>query len=705
MGPRIFLTVCFAALGAASLAAVAVGTWLIATELPETGSAITNVVIVYGGGIAFLLVAVIAMLWGYLDHAIAQPLAAVVRGIQTVLHANPDHRIEIEDIHHLGGLPKAVNELIRQLALARSTVDEEITKATIRLEEQKDQLAVILQDLHEGVIVCDLNHRILLYNNRALELLRIAGDMGLDRSLLHFMTRQPILHALSRLQTRLIDKRYHTSDDSSMVAFVGATTDGRYTLEGRMSLMLGPNETPKGYVISFEDGSEELAALGLRDRLLREATEGLRAPVGNLHAAAEILSANDDLRADEQGEFKRVILRESHYLCERLESLAAQYRDLITGHWPMSDLYSSNLFQAIIGRLRERLNLGVMITGIPQWLHGDSYTLVQLLERLIVRTSEHLATEAFDVEAVAGERHIYLDLVWTGSPVPAGILHAWQNEHLEEALGGLTLRDVLERHKTDIWSLSDRDGRARLRLPLPPPKRVTAVRDMRNRQARPEFYDFELLKRPRDLGELGKRPLKSINYVVFDTETTGLEPSGGDEIVAIAGVRVVNGRILTGESFERIVDPRRSIPVDSMRFHGISDEMVKDKPPIQVVLPQFRAFVGDAVLVAHNAAFDLKFLKLKEAECGVTFDMPVLDTLLMSVFVHDYTTRHNLEAIAQRFGIPVQGRHSALGDSLVTAGVFLKMIELLESRDVMTLDQAIEASQTIVEVRAKQAAF
>jgi DNA polymerase-3 subunit epsilon len=133
--------------------------------------------------------------------------------------------------------------------------------------------------------------------------------------------------------------------------------------------------------------------------------------------------------------------------------------------------------------------------------------------------------------------------------------------------------------------------------------------------------------------------------------------------------------------------------------------MVKDKPPLLVVLPQFREFIGDAVLVAHNAAFDLKFLTLKEAESGIRFDMPVLDTLLLSVFLHDHTSKHSLDSVAERFGIEVRGRHTALGDALVTAGVFLKMLDVLEARGIATLDQAIEATHSIVEVRARQACF
>jgi len=128
---------------------------------------------------------------------------------------------------------------------------------------------------------------------------------------------------------------------------------------------------------------------------------------------------------------------------------------------------------------------------------------------------------------------------------------------------------------------------------------------------------------------------------------------------------------------------------------------VRGQPNIDAVLPAFHDFCADTVLVAHNAAFDMRFLQLKEERTGVVFNQPVLDTLLLSAVLHANQDSHQLERIAERLGITIEGRHSALGDALATAEVFLKMLPLLAQMGIVTLRQAIEASQKTYFARVK----
>jgi DNA polymerase-3 subunit epsilon len=121
--------------------------------------------------------------------------------------------------------------------------------------------------------------------------------------------------------------------------------------------------------------------------------------------------------------------------------------------------------------------------------------------------------------------------------------------------------------------------------------------------------------------------------------------------------------------------------------------MLRGRPTIGPVLAAFHRFCEDTVLVGHNVAFDLSFLQLKEAATGIRFTQPVLDTLLLSAVLHGELESHVLEAIAERYGINVTGRHTAVGDAIVAGEILLKMIPLLAGRGIVTLRQAREASR------------
>jgi DNA polymerase-3 subunit epsilon len=126
--------------------------------------------------------------------------------------------------------------------------------------------------------------------------------------------------------------------------------------------------------------------------------------------------------------------------------------------------------------------------------------------------------------------------------------------------------------------------------------------------------------------------------------------------------------------------------------------MLADQPPLEQVLPGFARFAEDTVLIAHNAAFDMRFLEMARKRTGLAFEQPVLDTLLLSSLIHPghHHTEHRLEHIASRLGIAVVGRHTALGDAIVTGEVFLKLLPMLAERGIVTLGQAREASRESV---------
>jgi DNA polymerase III epsilon subunit family exonuclease len=215
------------------------------------------------------------------------------------------------------------------------------------------------------------------------------------------------------------------------------------------------------------------------------------------------------------------------------------------------------------------------------------------------------------------------------------------------------------------------------------------------RAPRPELLDFALLDEmapPIEPGG-GSQRLADLTFVALDTETTGLRPEGGDRVISLAGVWIDRGQVRRDRTFHTLVDPGRPVPPESTRIHGLDAAALAGAPRLDAVLPAFLNFARGAVLVGHDVSFDLRFLVPEAArlELRALSGRPVLDTGLLSRSLHGPGEEHTLEAVAARLGVPVVGRHSALGDALLTAELFVRLLALLSRRGVHTLGQALDA--------------
>ncbi|MFZ0888964.1 MAG: exonuclease domain-containing protein, partial [Candidatus Binataceae bacterium] len=183
-------------------------------------------------------------------------------------------------------------------------------------------------------------------------------------------------------------------------------------------------------------------------------------------------------------------------------------------------------------------------------------------------------------------------------------------------------------------------------------------------------------------------PIDEARYVVVDLETTGGRVAPG-AITEIGGYRMEGLRI--AESFQSLVRPRMPIPRFVTRLTSITNEMVASAPPIEEVLPAFREFLGDAVMVAHNAQFDFAFLDYEFRRLfGIGLTNPVLCTIRMARRFMPSLKRRRLDALAEHFGLSTAGRHRGLGDARMAAELLAIFIEIARKAGIGRLDLLLD---------------
>ena len=204
-----------------------------------------------------------------------------------------------------------------------------------------------------------------------------------------------------------------------------------------------------------------------------------------------------------------------------------------------------------------------------------------------------------------------------------------------------------------------------------------------------------------DLKEIvtdGKGQSLDEKYVVFDIETTGFSPVT-NRIIEIGAVKVENGEIT--ERFSTFVNPQVPIPFHIEKLTSINDSMVMDADPIEVVLLRFLEFVGDAILVAHNANFDVSFIKENAKRQGIPVDFTYVDTVGIARALLTGQSKYTLDAVAKTLGISLENHHRAVDDAECTAEIFVKFIEMLKKDNILDLASLNELGKSSVEAIRK----
>ena len=646
-----------------------------------------------------------------------QGLLRMGENLNLMLGANREFRVKEEGPPEVRALARYVNALAEQRDALLQDVEAQIARAKESLEEEKNRLVALMSELTQSVLVCNLDGRILLYNNRARTQFRALSQapavanggelIGLGRSIYGVFDRNLINHALESIQHRL-----RRSSVQPVVKFVTTTRAG-HLLRAQMAPVLSvaqegaAERSITGFILMLDDITRNFENESRRDQMLHTLTEGNRAALANVRAAAEMLDY-PDLQGELQERFRKVIRDEVSAMSRRLDETANEFADALKARWPLEEMLGADLVAAAQRRIVKVLRVPAKLEEIDEslWVKVDSFSLLQALTYLASRLSDEFEIREVRFRLSGAGRLVHLDLIWSGQAMSTETVMSWELEPMkvEDESSPLTVRDVVDRHDGEMWLEREKvRHRAFFRILLPaatPQEQAEADTYLRG-ESRPEYYDFDLFAWSEKSHELDDRLLSELTYTVFDTETTGLNPSQGDEIIQIGATRILNGKLLRSESFEQLVDPERPLAPESAKIHGITSEMLRGQPTIDKVLPAFHAFAADTVLIAHNAAFDMRFLQLKEAQTGLRFDQPVIDTLLLSAVIHPNQESHRLEAIAERLGLTIVGRHTALGDAIVTAEVFLKLVPLLAEKGIRTLRQAREAAEQTYYARVK----
>ena len=645
----------------------------------------------------FILFIILVVLYSVLEviyTTYIKPLKKISAEAAMIYSSNPSHRLNINGNTDIKKLSSVINDFADLFENLNKNITEQILVARKETEKERNLLAAIMAELPQGVIICNKSGRILLFNSLAKDIFtqkalstRTEYFIGLGRSIFHLIDKTLIAHAIEEIEERL------TNDRQSVASYFITPIHRDHIISVETIPVLDQEKKMTGFILTFQDITEEINQYDKTHETLSALKKDLGSRLRQVETLLDPLNQNQ-------------LITDLKSLPHKFDHLTDTILDVRLTKIPLTKIFLTDFLYSLKQKIQSQHDITLHITnqtGNNRML-ADTYSFTAALLFLFKTLSDAGNGNEFNISSKRENDTVLFDITWPSAPIKTEFIEQLLSRRIN-ALPSLFY--VLKQNKAMLKAIcqSPADPRtsqltiiaeAELKIPTKETHRSPIIAG-----SRPEFYDFDLFKTDDENKGLLETSLKELTYTVFDTETTGLNPDGGDEIISIAAVRIVNGKIVYKDIFEELVDPKREIPIESYKIHGINYEMVTGKKDINTILPLFKQFTADTVLAGHNIAFDMKMFKVKEKTTHIKFSNPVIDTLLLSAILHPVHEQHDMENIAKRLGINIIGRHTALGDAIATAEIFLKLIPILNSNGILTLKDAVKASRKTYYARLK----
>jgi len=453
--------------------------------------------------------------------------------IDLITSANPSHRVNIQDRRDIAPLVKAVNKLADRYEELCSGVQQKIQRANAAAEEEKNILAAFISELPEGVLICNAEGQILLFNRRAREFLVIEDNKssdaatesgqfyGLGRSISSVIDKTLIEHALDEINARL--KRQVVNAESHFVI----EGQGKHILRSQVVPIINRLGQFTGFILILKDITQQREADNRVDSLLQALTKSARSPLASIRAAIETMLEYHDMDRIQAQQFKEIIYKESITLSTILNQVAGDYASFVKTQRSLKPIAGADLIESVRSGARDRLGILVNVAKPVEKIQvkADSYSIITAILFVLNQLKNETDLWEYTFKLNRDAKFANLDLIWQGNPIRTETLQKWEKQFLviEKQKSPLTLIEVLRHHEAALWSYActDAENCAYIRLLLPveessEPEKRKPITVLPESQA--GFYNFDLLSQPGRNPELDNRLLTELTYTVLVRE-------------------------------------------------------------------------------------------------------------------------------------------------------------------------------------------